>query len=106
MMAVVMAVALLLTIVAFAQQLPPAHPDYVPDEKTAKRIAEAVLVGQYGEERVKAQLPLLVASRGKTKWILQGTVMDREGHPQVGGGFGVLLDRHDGCVLQVVENMK
>jgi hypothetical protein len=25
-----------------------AHPDYVPDEKTAERIAEAVLVAQFG----------------------------------------------------------
>jgi hypothetical protein len=101
-----MVVAVLLTIVTFARESPPAHPDYVPDEKTAQRIAEAVLIGQYGEERVKAQLPLLVASRGKTKWILQGRVVDTEGRPQVGGGFGVLLTKHEGCVLEVVENMK
>jgi len=36
----------------------PSHPDYVPDEKTAERIAEAVLVAQFGQERVNAQLPL------------------------------------------------
>lgn len=97
---------LLLAIVAFAQKLPSDHPDYVPDEMTAKKIAEAVLIGQYGEERVKAQLPLLVAGRGKSEWILQGRVLDRDGNPQVGGGFGVLLNKHDGCVLEVVENMK
>jgi NTF2 fold immunity protein of polymorphic toxin system component len=95
-----------LTIVAFAQESPRAHPDYVPDEKTAQRIAEAVLIAQYGEERVKAQLPLLVASRGNSKWVLQGRVVDKEGHTPVGGGFGVLLSKHDGCVLDVVENMK
>ncbi|HKO05569.1 MAG TPA: NTF2 fold immunity protein [Candidatus Acidoferrales bacterium] len=101
-----MVLTLLLAIVAFAQKLPSAHPDYVPDETTAKKIAEAVMIGQYGEERVKAQLPLLVASRGKSKWVVQGRVVDKEGRPQVGGGFGVLLDKHNGCVLEVVENMK
>jgi hypothetical protein len=102
----VITTALFLTMMALAQEASLTHPDYVPDEKTAQRIAEAVLIGQYGEERVKAQLPLLVAPRGKGKWVVQGRVTDKEGNPQVGGGFGVLLNKHDGCVLQVVENMK
>jgi hypothetical protein len=104
--ALALPVALLLTIVVLGKDSKPAHPDYVPDEKTAQGIAESVLTGQYGEERVKAQLPLLVASRGKAEWVVQGRVVDREGHLQVGGGFGVLLNKHDGCILEVVENMK
>lgn len=102
----VVAVVLLLAIAVFAQESHVAHPDYVADEKTARQIAEAVLIGQYGEERVKAQLPLLVESRGKNRWVLQGRVVDKEGHTPVGGGFGVLLNKHDGCVLEIVENMK
>ena len=102
----VITLTLLLATVVLAQRPPSTHADYVPDERTARRIAEAVLIGQYGEERVKAQLPLLVASRGRTKWVVQGRVTDAEGNPRVGGGFGVLLNKNDGRVLEVVENMK
>jgi hypothetical protein len=97
--------ALLLTITAFAQESSRPHPDYVPDEKTAARIAEALFVGQYGEQRVKPQLPLIVAARGKDEWMIQGRVRDSKGRPQVGGGFGLLLNRHTGCILELVEDM-
>jgi len=83
MLVVVVAVTLHLTILARGKD---AHPDYVPDEKIAA----------------------MVAPRGGDKWIIQGSVFDIfdiKGRPQVGGGFGVLLNRHDGCVLEVVENM-
>lgn len=52
-------ILLLLTTVAFGQSTRKTtnHPDYVPNEKTAERIAEAVLIGQFGEQRVDAQLP-------------------------------------------------
>jgi len=98
-------VALILALVVLAKERP-THPDYVPNEKVAERIGEAVLIGQFGEDRVKAQLPLNVLAQGKDKWIMQGRVLDSEGHIQVGGGFGILLDKHNGCVLELVENMK
>jgi len=97
---------MLLTIMASSQESKPAHPDYVPNEQVAARIAEAVLVGQYGEKRVKPQLPLLVISRNKDEWMAQGRIVDKQGQTQVGGGFGVLLRKHDGCVLLVAEEMK
>jgi hypothetical protein len=84
-------VVLLFTMVPFGKDsgkvIP--HPDYVPDEKTAERIAEAVLVAQFGQERVSAQLPLHTASMGKDQWLVQGIVKDEEGRTQVGGAFGV-----------------
>ena len=46
--------------------------DYVPDEKTAVRIAEAALVARYGEERVNAQLPLHAIDNKADYWIVQG----------------------------------
>jgi len=52
------ATVLLAGALATAGQTPKKHRDYVPGEKTAVRIAEAVLVAQYGEVRVNAQLPL------------------------------------------------
>ena len=100
-------VALLLTIVAFrivafGKDSTPAHPDYVPDEKTATQIAEAVLVAQFGQERVNAQLPLRAESTGKDLWLVQGII---RGTPQAGGNFGVWVNKYSGCV-KVMEHMK
>ena len=81
------------------------HPDYVPDEKTAERIAEAVLVAAFGQERVNAQLPLRAASMSRNQWLVQAAVLDKEGRPQVGGGFAVWVNKHSGCV-SVIERMK
>lgn len=106
-MRTLLGVVLLLTMVAFGKDagktLP--HPDYVPDEKTAERIAEAVLVGQFGQERVNAQLPLRAVSTSKDAWLVQGAVKDKEGRTQVGGAFGVWINKHTGCV-SVMERMK
>jgi hypothetical protein len=79
----------------------------VPDEKTAERIAEAVLVGQFGEERVKQQLPLYAHSIRKDVWMVTaaGGRLDSAGNPKVGGGFGVWIKKSDGC-LSVIEHMK
>ena len=97
-------VVLLLTMVAFGKDpgKTPPHPDYVPDEKTAERIAEAVLVAQFGQERVSAQLPLHAASTSKELWLVQGTLQGLHGP---GGNFGVWVNKHTGCV-SVMERMK
>jgi hypothetical protein len=99
-------VVLLLTMVAFGHDAgkTAAHSDYVPDEKTAERIAD-VLVAQFGQERVDAQLPLHAASMSKDQWLVQGAIKDKEGRTQVGGAFGVLINKHTGC-LKVVERTK
>jgi hypothetical protein len=93
--------------VAFGQNArkTPAHPDYVPDEKTAERIAEAVLVARFGQERVSAQLPLHAVSTSKDAWLVQGALKDEQGRTQVGGSFAVWVNKHDGCV-KVIERMK
>jgi hypothetical protein len=36
------------------------HTDYVPDQKTAARVAQAILRAKFGDERVNALLPLTV----------------------------------------------
>jgi NTF2 fold immunity protein len=100
-------VLLLLTMVAFGQntgKVPP-QPDYVPDSKTAERIAEAVLVAQFGQERLNAQLPLYTRSMSKDEWLVQGAIRDNQGRTQVGGAFGVWINKHTGC-LKVMERMK
>lgn len=95
---------LVLTMVVFGKdggKIPP-HPDYVPDEKTAERIAEAVLVAQFGQERVSAQLTLHAASTSKDLWLVQGTLHGLHGP---GGNFGVWVNKHTGCV-KLIERMK
>jgi len=82
-----------------------SHPDYVPDEKTAERIAEAVLVAQFGQEGVNAQLPLHTASMSKDQGLVQGAIKDKEGRTLVGGAFGVWINKHTGC-LKVMERTK
>ncbi len=56
-----------------AGQTHKGHRDYVPDEKTAVQIAEAVLTAQFGEERVKEHLPLRGSNSYGDVWIVQGT---------------------------------
>jgi hypothetical protein len=80
-----------------------AHPDYVPDSKTAERIGEAVLIARYGEERVKAELPLQVGSSPGGLWIVQVT---EPRPPHTGGGMAVMIDKHSGCIVNVMPYMK
>jgi hypothetical protein len=80
-----------------------AHPDYVPDSKTAERIGEAVLIARYGEERVKAELPLQVAQSLGGLWIVQVTEL---GPQHSGGGMAVMIDKHSGCIVNVMPHMK
>jgi NTF2 fold immunity protein len=96
-------VLLFLTMVVFAEDSRKAGlRAYVPDEKTAERIAEAVLVSQFGQERVSAQLPLRAVSTSKDLWLVQGMVHEPHGP---GGNFGVWINKHSGCI-KVMEHMK
>jgi hypothetical protein len=81
------------------------HRDYVPDQKTAEHIAEAVLVAQFGEDRVHAQLPLHVDGSRKDYWLVQGYVHSN-GIPKKGEGFAVWIDKNSGCIQKVLEHMK
>lgn len=77
------------------------HRDYVPDEQTAVRIAEAVLVGQFGKERVRSQLPLR-AQLQVDEWFV-GAIGGDKMH--MGGKFAVWINKYSGC-LKVIEKMK
>jgi NTF2 fold immunity protein len=95
---------LLLSTIAFSSDSRKEHRDYVPDEETARRIAEAALVAQYGEEQIKAQSPLLVDGSNKQYWIVQVSG-GQDALPTKGGGPAVWINKHSGC-LQVMEHMK
>ena len=97
-------IVFLLTTLAVAGQDRKTHKDYVPDKKTAERIGEAVLIGQYGDERVNAERPLLVDDSNKDYWIVQ-MAPRKNGMPEIGGGPAVWISKHSGCV-KVMEHMK
>ncbi|GGA33497.1 NTF2 fold immunity protein [Dyella nitratireducens] len=100
-----MGVALLFSTTAFGQAIQKTrpHPDYVPDEKTAQAIGEAVLIARFGEESAKAQLPLRVVRSSGDFWIVQGTL---GGPMRSGGGMAVWINEHSGCIENVLTHMK
>jgi hypothetical protein len=94
----------MLNALTFAKDTHSDHRDYVPDKKTAERIAAAVLEAQFGEEKIKAQSPLLVDESNKDFWIVQ--VSGGKGAMLMkGGGPAVWINRHSGC-MKVMAYMK
>jgi hypothetical protein len=96
-----------------SEQVQTTHDNYVPDEKTAILIAEAVLVDQFGKERVSAQSPLHAESH-EEYWLVQGAFnqgvfnqkkINEENMLKWGGAFSVGVNKKTGC-LNVIEKMK
>ena len=69
--------------------------DFVPDEATAIRIAEAVLTPIHGQVQVEAQRPYSVSSPTKDYWAVEGSKV------QIGGGFLVVIKKKSGCIVTV-----
>lgn len=74
------------------------YPDdgYVPNELTAARIAEAVLVSKYGE-KIYGQKPYRINLIKDSIWVVNGSV--------TGGGYGenayIEIRKKDGKILKV-----
>jgi hypothetical protein len=79
-------------------------PFFVPDEKTAIRIAEAVWTPIYGEKAVRSERPFRAALRGNTWWVggKQRRQPRRPGLAMVGGFIEAAIDWRSGEVLRVV----
>jgi len=73
---------------------------YVPDEITAVKIAEAVLVPIYGEDVINKERPFK-AVLGKGVWIVTGTLPCPEGNRCVGGVAEAEISKQDATVLLV-----
>jgi hypothetical protein len=56
----------MLNTLTFGKDTHSDHLDYVPDKKTAERIAEAVLEAQFGEEQIKTPARCLSMSPIRT----------------------------------------
>lgn len=69
---------------------------FVPNELTATRIAEAVLIPIYGEDKILAERPFTAKLSGHV-WIVTGNLP-----PEADGGVAeVRIDKRDGKILRV-----
>lgn len=70
----------------------------IPDEKTAKKVAEAILVPIYGRDAIETQKPFNVFLLGDI-WVLTGYLPP----DQLGGVFRINISKTNGCVIQVTH---
>ena len=76
---------------------------YVPDAKTAVRIAEAILIPIYGERAVALERPYDAELHGNV-WRIYGTLPKlKAGWGWAGGVAEVTVDRRTGKVLRVAH---
>ena len=71
---------------------------FVPDSQTAIRIAEAVWIPIYGEERITKEKPFKAILRGDT-WLVTGTLPPRA----VGGTAIAEISKLDGRIVRVIH---
>ncbi|HZS47052.1 MAG TPA: YbbC/YhhH family protein [Blastocatellia bacterium] len=75
---------------------------YVPDKETAIRIAEAVCIPIYGEDKVQREKPF-VASLSNGVWYVHGS-MPRPHHSGMKGGVAMIeISKDDGRILCVIH---
>ncbi len=96
----------LLAVTAASQAYMPSG-GFVPDEKTAIEVAEAVLKPVYGEEKIISERPFR-AKLEKGIWTISGTLhcKDRNGNATVGchGGVAIVrISRTDGRILSMIH---
>jgi len=77
------------------------HPaaGFVPDEKTAIKISEAVAIALWGEKQIAAERPFKARLRGNV-WTIMGT-LHPEGSP--GGTAVIKLNRATGAVVFAIH---
>jgi len=73
---------------------------YVPDERTAIRIAESVLVRRYGRDQIESEKPLR-ATLHDSIWTVAGTLP--AGH--VGGVAEIEINRADARIMRVTHGL-
>jgi hypothetical protein len=74
---------------------------FVPDGKTAEKIAEAVLISVYKEKQIRQEEPFKAARRGDV-WIVTGTL--NCGAPRCLGGTAVVeISKTSGEILSMVH---
>lgn len=75
---------------------------YVPDEATAKGIAEAVWIPVYGKELIEREKPFEAVLK-EGVWTVTGTLPCPEGERCLGGVAEIDISKDDGRVLRVIH---
>lgn len=77
---------------------------YVSDAATAVRVAEAVLIPVYGEQRIVAERPFKATLDGDV-WTVAGTLYCGDGKSEMcaGGTATVKLSKDDARVLSMIH---
>jgi hypothetical protein len=93
---------LLIAPATFGQGVKPDH-GFVPDSKTAVRVAEAVLIPVYGEKKIESERPFKAVLKDG-EWTVTGTLTCPDGHGGVstlclGGTAVVRIAKSDGRIL-------
>jgi hypothetical protein len=89
---------LLLLIASFGNAWEPKD-GYVPDEKTANKIAEAILFPIYGEELIRSEEPFVIHLK-KGVWFIDGKPLAKH---YVGGVVHIEISKKDARVLFVIH---
>jgi hypothetical protein len=103
---IALALVPLSAVLAIAQSTGPAE-GYVPDEKTAVAIAEAVLIPVYGEKKILSERPFKAVLDGEI-WTVGGTLHCDDGKGGttthcVGGTAEVRISKKDGRILRMMH---
>ena len=98
--------AVLFCVLTQAQSYAPKE-GFVPDAKTAVKIAEAVLIPVYGEKQIESERPFK-AMLGNGVWTVDGTLHCPDGKGGmttmcVGGAAEVELSKTDGRILKMIH---
>ncbi len=100
---VVLVCFLLSVPLACGQGVKPAG-GFVPDSKTAVKIAEAVLVPVYGEKQIESEKPLAAKLKGNV-WTVEGGLHCSDGKGTgtvcLGGVATVEIDKMDGRIVSM-----
>lgn len=74
----------------------------VPDETTAVRIAEAVLIPVYGEKHIKSERPFTARLQGD-RWVVKGTLpKSTKSNELIFGGTAMAeINKQDGRIIAV-----
>jgi|SRR5579864_5166410 len=97
---------LMLSAFALGQGFKPPS-GYVPDSKTAVKIAEAVLVSVYGRKQIESEEPLAAHLKGEV-WTVGGTLRCPDGRGGIttqclGGVAVVQISKTDARILSMTH---
>ena len=91
------AMAVLVTTSVFAQAPAPKN-GFITDEKTAIRVAEAILAPIYGDQQIAQERPFQAALHGGI-WTVEGTLSKGD----TGGVAQIRIDQRTGAVVSYIH---